>query len=77
MSVWISLNNPSQVKPKHYFKSKRPLFQSLLQNQGPSYCENVRNFLLRSVGQMEVLALDVIERKNILNYSAVQISGFA
>ena len=41
----------------------------LRQDQEPSYCEIVRGFLLKSVGCLEVLALDVIKWKNILSDS--------
>ena len=48
----------------------------LLQNKGLSYFEAIRDFLLRSVGRTEVLALEAVGWKNIVNYSAVQRSKF-
>ena len=46
-NVWISINNRSKIKPKHLGNMK----WILLQNQRPSYCETVREFLQKSLGQ--------------------------
>ena len=48
--------NQSKINPKHLGNTSWILFK----NQGSSYSETVRGFLLRSVGRLEVLNLDVI-----------------
>ena len=66
------MNTLSKTKPEGLGN----VTSTLLQNKGPSYCEAIRDFLLRSVGQTEVLALEAVRWQNIVNYSAVQRSRF-
>ena len=46
-NVWISIKYLSKIKPKHLGNMN----WILLQSQEPSYCETVREFLLKSLGQ--------------------------